>query len=181
MREILLGIVTPSPACASPNRDDLKLRRQNTFQSIISRSLSHFFKNINSSKIQNETLTEIFGGTPGARLALAQGEAALPAQETPHPRPACCGARSSQSPFTPGPEVDAASGCRATPPRCSSTRFKRCRKPPFPNSSDPPRRSHLRAASPPWNQVGRRSERWGLHPGAEEVQPEPQPPPERGG
>lgn len=44
-------------------------------------------------------LTEIFGGTPGSGLALAQGEAALSAQEAPHPCPACGGARSSQPPF----------------------------------------------------------------------------------
>lgn len=59
--------------------------------------------------MKRRTLTEIFGSTPGPRLALAQGEAALSAQETPHPCPACGRARSSQPPFTPGPEVDAAS------------------------------------------------------------------------
>ena len=67
-----------------------------------------------------QRLTEIFGGAPGPRLALAQGEAALSAQETPHPCPACGRARSSQRPFTPGLEVDAATECPLTPSRCSS-------------------------------------------------------------
>lgn len=53
-------------------------------------------------------LTEIFGSAPGPRLALAQGEAALSAQETPHPCPACSRARSSQPPYTPGLGGDAA-------------------------------------------------------------------------
>lgn len=55
------------------------------------------------NKNKNIRLTEIFGGTPGPRLALAQGEAALSAQETPHPCPACGRARSSQPPFTSRP------------------------------------------------------------------------------
>lgn len=65
-------------------------------------------------------LTEIFGGTPGSRLALAQGEAALSAQETPHPCPACGRARSSQSPLSPFLGVDAAKECPLTPSSCSS-------------------------------------------------------------
>lgn len=69
---------------------------------------------------QRNRLTEIFGGTPGPRLALAQGEAALSAQETPHPCPACGRARSSQPPFTPDLEVDAAKECPRTPLCCSS-------------------------------------------------------------
>lgn len=70
--------------------------------------------------MKRNRLTEIFGGTPGTRLALAQGEAALSAQETPHPCPACGRARSSQPPFTPGLEVDAAKECPRTPLCCSS-------------------------------------------------------------
>lgn len=70
--------------------------------------------------IQGKRLTEIFGGTPGPRLALAQGEAALSAQETPHPCPACGRARSSQPPFTPNLEVNAAKECPRTPSCCSS-------------------------------------------------------------
>ncbi len=70
--------------------------------------------------IRGNRLTEIFGGTPGPRLALAQGEAALSAQETPHPCPACGRARSSQPPFTPDLEVDAAKECPRTPSCCSS-------------------------------------------------------------
>lgn len=66
-------------------------------------------------------LTEIFGGTPWSGLALAQGEAALSAQEAPHPCPACRRARSSQPPsFTSWPEVGAAEECPQTPSCCFS-------------------------------------------------------------
>lgn len=61
-----------------------------------------------TSPVQKRGLTEIFGGAPGPGLALAQGEAALSAQETPHPCPACSRARSSQPIFTPSLGVDAA-------------------------------------------------------------------------
>lgn len=70
--------------------------------------------------LKRSRLTEIFGGTPGPRLALAQGEAALSTQETPHPCPACGRARSSQPPFTPGLEVDAANERPRTPLCCTS-------------------------------------------------------------
>lgn len=81
-----------------------------------SRFHEHHVKTI----IRRNRLTEIFGGTPGPRFALAQGEATLSAQETPHPCPACGRARSSQPPFTPGLEVDAAKECPRTPLCCSS-------------------------------------------------------------
>lgn len=55
----------------------------------------------NKDQVRETRLTEIFGGAPGPRLALAQGEAALSAQEAPHPCPACGRARSSQPFLTP--------------------------------------------------------------------------------
>lgn len=73
-----------------------------------------------SERTWRSRLTEISGGAPGPRLALAQGEAALSAQETPHPCPACGGARSGQPPVTSSPEVHAAKECPGTPLRCYS-------------------------------------------------------------
>lgn len=69
---------------------------------------------------QKSRLTEIFGGTPGSGLALAQGEAALSAQEAPHPCPACGGARSSQPPVTSCLEAGAAAE-RPQTPLCRSS------------------------------------------------------------
>lgn len=59
------------------------------------------------------TLTEILGSTSGARLALAQGEAALSAQETPHPRPARGGARPGQ-PYPSAPRGLGVGGSRCS-------------------------------------------------------------------
>lgn len=69
---------------------------------------------------QRSGLTEIFGGAPGSGLALAQGEAALSAQEAPHPCPACGGARSSQPPVTSCLEAGAAVE-RPQTPLCRSS------------------------------------------------------------
>lgn len=69
---------------------------------------------------QKSRLTEIFGGTPGSGLALAQGEAALSAQEAPHPCPAGGGARSSQPPVASCLEAGAAVERPQTPPCRSS-------------------------------------------------------------
>lgn len=87
-------------------------------------------------------LTEIFGGTPGPGLALAQGEAALPAQETPHPCPACSRARSSQPPFTPSRGVDAAKECPRTPSCCSSPELTASQGSTQLGKSIAPKRSH---------------------------------------
>lgn len=86
--------------------------------------MNHFMDINIKTLITRNQLTEIFGGTPGARLALAQGEATLSAQETPHPCPACGRARSSQPPNTPGQGVGAAKECLQTPLCCSSPEFK---------------------------------------------------------
>lgn len=79
--------------------------------------------------IKRRRLTEIFGGAPGPGLALAQGEAALSAQETPHPCPACGRARSSQPPSTPSLGVDAAKECPPTPSCCSSPELTASKSP----------------------------------------------------
>ena len=85
----------------------------------------NLFMDINiKTRFTRNRLTEIFGGTPGARLALAQGEATLSAQETPHPCPACGRARSSQPPNTPDQGVGAAKECLQTPLCCSSPELK---------------------------------------------------------
>lgn len=134
--------------------------------------------------MKRNRLTEIFGGTPGPRLALAQGEAALSAQETPHPCPACGRARSSQPPFTPGLEVDAAKECPRTPLCCSSPELNAPKaSTQLGKSSATPKRSHLQviwADASPCSQSenqrcaaeerkargeGRASERWALHSG----------------
>lgn len=88
-------------------------------------------------------LTEILGSTPGSRLALAQGEAALSAQEAPHPCPACGGARSCQPPVTSCLEVGAAverqqtPSCRSSPGFDSLERLPPSLPPPEPSKSIP--------------------------------------------
>lgn len=89
-------------------------------------------------------LTEVFGGTPGSGFALAQGEAALSAQEAPHPCPACGGARSSQPPFTSCPEVGAAEGLPQTPRCCSSPGISSYERLPTPSPPPPAEQNRSR-------------------------------------
>lgn len=83
-------------------------------------SIMNCFRNTLQNRRFIKRLTKIFGRTPGPRLALAQGEAALSAQETPHPCPACGRARSSQPPFAPSLGDEAAKECPRTPLCCPS-------------------------------------------------------------
>lgn len=95
---------------------------------------------------QRSGLTEIFGGAPGSGLALAQGEAALSAQEAPHPCPACGGARSSQPPVTSCLEAGAAVERPQTP---------LCRSSPGLDSLPPPPGRANQSQLPKWSHLGR--------------------------